>query len=205
MSKQSVFQKWGRHSCLPAGEAGNKQATRSTTDGRQECPPHLLLGCALLFVLLLTGCGYSTTELYPTQYTTVTVPNFTNRSNDRNVEFTLREALVKELEQRTPYKAISGTGLADTQLIGTIVRVDRKLLSRDATAGLPQEIEVTVVVDFEWKDLRTGEVIRGYRGLSAAGQFVPNRTVGEFSEDGVRLAVSRLASDIVSRMRADGW
>lgn len=168
-------------------------------------PRFFLSGALMLAALLLTGCGYSTTELYPTQYTTVTVPNFTNRSNDRTVEFTLREALIKELEQRTPYKTISGTGLADTQLTGTVVRVDRRLISRDAVAGLPQEIEVTVTVDFEWKDLRTGEVIRGYRGLSAAGQFVPNRTVGEFDADGVRLAVSRLASDIVSRMRADGW
>ena len=155
--------------------------------------------------LLLTGCGYSTTELYPTQYNTVTVPNFDNRSNDRNVEFNLREALIKELEQRTPYKAVSGTGLSDTQLTGTVTRVSRQLISRDATAGLPQEIEVTVTVDFQWRDLRTGKVIRSYRGLSAAGQFVPNRTVGEFSEDGVRLAVSRLATDIVSRMREDGW
>lgn len=160
---------------------------------------------ALLLVLLLTGCGYSTTELYPTQYTTVTVPNFENRSNDRNVEFNLREALIKELEQRTPYKAVSGTGLSDTQLTGTVTGVTRQLISRDPTAGLPQEIEVTVTVDFQWRDLRTGKVIRGYRGLSAAGQFVPNRTVGEFSEDGVRLAVSRLATDIVSRMREDGW
>jgi hypothetical protein len=163
--------------------------------------PYALLG----LILLLTGCGYSTTELYPTQYTTVTVPNFENRSNDRTVEFTLREALIKELEQRTPYKAISGTGLADTQLTGTVVRVDRQLISRDANVGLPQEIEVTVTVDFQWRDLRTGEVIRSYRGLGAAGQFVPNRTVGEFDNDGVRLAVSRLASDIVSRMREDGW
>jgi len=159
----------------------------------------------LLFVLLLTGCGYSTTELYPTQFNTVTVPNFDNRSNDRNVEFTLREALIKEIEQRTPYKAVSGTGLSDTQLTGTVVRVDRQLLSRDADVGLPQEIEVTVTVDFQWKDLRTGEVIRGYRGLSSSGQFIPSRTVGEFDDDGVRLAVSRLASDIVSRMREDGW
>jgi len=161
--------------------------------------------CLLALTLLLTGCGYSTTELYPTQYNTVTVPNFDNRSNDRNVEFTLREALIKEIEQRTPYKAVSGTGLSDTQLTGTVVRVDRKLLSRDADVGLPQEIEIVVTVDFQWKDLRTGEVIRGYRGLSAAGQFVPNRAVGEFDDDGVRLAVSRLASDIVSRMREDGW
>lgn len=165
-----------------------------------------LLPYALLsFIALLTGCGYSTTELYPTQYTTVTVPNFENRSNDRTVEFTLREALVKELEQRTPYKTVSGTGLSDTQLTGTVVSVNRQLISRDAIAGLPQEIEVTVTVDFQWRDLRTGQVIRGYRGLSSAGQFVPNRTVGEFDDDGVRLAISRLASDIVSRMREDGW
>ncbi|MEM9346515.1 MAG: LPS assembly lipoprotein LptE [Planctomycetota bacterium] len=156
-------------------------------------------------VVLLAGCGYTTTELYPTQYTTVTVPNFENRSNDRNVEFTLREALIKEIEQRTPYKTVSGTGLSDTQLTGTIIRVNRRLISRDATAGLPQEIEVTVVVDFEWRDLRTGEVVRGFRGLSSAGQFVPNRAVGEFDDDGVRLAVSRLAGDIVARMREDGW
>ena len=161
---------------------------------------------ALLFaLLLLTGCGYTTTELYPTQYTTVTVPNFVNRSNDRNVEFTLREALIKEIEQRTPYKTVSGTGLSDTQLTGTVTRVDRQLISRDANVGLPQEIEVTVTVDFQWRDLRTGEVIRSFRGLASSGQFVPNRAVGEFSDDGVRLAVSRLASDIVSRMREDGW
>ena len=113
--------------------------------------------------------------------------------------------MIKELEHRTPYKAISGTGLSDTQLTGTVVRVDRQLLSRDAIAGLPQEIEVTVTIDFQWRDLRTGEVIRGYRGLSAAGQFIPNRAVGEFSEDGIRMAVQRLASDIVSRMRDEGW
>lgn len=169
---------------------------------RNRLGPCLLL---LVAVCVLTGCGYSTTELYPTQYTTITVPNFENRSHERGVEFRLREALIKELEQRTPYKTVSGTGLADTQLVGTIVRMDRTLISRDAAAGLPQEIEVTVVVDFEWKDLRTGDVIRSYRGLSAAGQFVPNRIVGEWADDGIRMAVSRLANQMVARMRADGW
>jgi len=156
-------------------------------------------------VLLLTGCGYSTSELYPTQYTSVAVPNFENHSDQRGVEFTLREALIKEIEQRTPYKAVSGTGLAQTQLIGTVTRVERKLVSRDATAGLPQEIEVTVTADVAWRDLRTGQTLRGYRGLSSSGQFVPNRTIGEFADDGLRLAVQRLAQDIVSRMREGGW
>lgn len=161
---------------------------------------------ALLFVgLLLTGCGYSTTELYPADYSSVSVPNFVNRSDTRNVEFTLREALVKEIEHRTPYKALGSAGRADTQLVGTVTSVSRRLVSRDATSGLPQEIEVTVTVDFEWRDLGTGKTLRGYRGLSSAGQFVPDRAIGEFGDDGTRQAVQRLAEGIVSRMRVEGW
>lgn len=163
------------------------------------------LALLLLAALVFTGCGYSSTELYPTAYRTVAVPNFVNRSDTRAVEFNLREALIKEIEQRTPYKVVSGTGAADTQLTGTVTRVQRSLVSRGATAGLPQEIEVSVTVDFEWRDLQTGETVRGYNGLSSAGQFVPDRRVGEFGEDGTRLAVQRLAQDIVSRMREDGW
>lgn len=159
----------------------------------------------VLLCVALSGCGYSTTELYPTQYTTVSVPNLINRSDTRGVEFVLREALIKEIEQRTPYKAVSGSGRADTQLTATITGVTRRLVSRDDTAGLPQEIEVTIVIDFDWRDLGTGKTVRGYRGLSSAGQFVPDRTVGEFSEDGTRLAVQRLAEAIVSRMRLEGW
>jgi hypothetical protein len=163
------------------------------------------LSLVLLVVFALTGCGYTTSELYPTQYNSVSVPNFANRSGERNVEFALHEALVKEIEHRTPYKVVSGSGLADTQLTGTVTSVDRRLVSRDATAGLPQEIEITVTVNYEWRDLRTGKTLRGVRGFSSAGQFVPNRTVGEFDEDGRRLAIQRLAQDIVSQMRDDGW
>lgn len=159
----------------------------------------------LLLALLLTGCGYTTTELYPTQYHSVAVPNFANQSGERDVEFELHEALVKEIEHRTPYKVVSGSGLADTQLTGTVIDVQRTLVSRDALVGLPQEIEITVTVNFEWRDLRTGKTLRGYRGFSSAGQFVPSRTIGEFDEDGRRLAIQRMAQDIVSQMRDDGW
>lgn len=164
------------------------------------------LACVLACVaLLLGGCGYTSRELYPTRYTSVSLPYFANRAGERNVEFELHEALVKEIEHRTPYKVYSGSGLADTQLVGTVTRVQRQLVSRDRTAGLPQEVEVTVTVDFEWRDLRTGKPIRGYRGFSAAGQFVPTRLIGEHDEEGRRLAVQRLAQDIVSRMRDEGW
>lgn len=165
----------------------------------------LALTALLLVGLLLTGCGYSTSELYPTQYNSVSVPNFANTSDQRGVEFTLREALLKEIEHRTPYKAVAGSGLADTQLVGTVTRVQRTLVSRDATVGLPQEVEVTITINYTWRDMRTGKTIRGFNNMTAAGQFVPNRTIGEFDEDGVRQAVQRMAQDIVSQMRDEDW
>lgn len=162
---------------------------------------------ALLLVVftLLTGCGYTTTELYPTDYQTVSVPYFDNRSETRAIEFNLREALIKQIEQRTPYKVLSSAGSADTVLTGTVTGVDRQLISRDSIAGLTQEVEVQITIDFEWRDRRTGETVRAYRGLTSAGQFVSNRTIGEFGDDGTRLAVQRLANEIVSRMREDAW
>jgi len=158
-----------------------------------------------MLLVMLTGCGYSTRELYPAQYRTVAVPNFDNRTFDREVEFELREALIKEIEQRTPYKVVRTPGAADTLLEGTVVEVQRSAISRQQGTGLPQEVEVTVMVDFVWRDLRSGEDLRGYRGFSATGQYVPVRTVGEFDVTAKHRAVQRLAQDIVSTMREDGW
>jgi len=93
------------------------------------------------------------------------VPNFDNRTFDREVEFELREALIKEIEQRTPYKVVRTPGAADTLLEGTVVEVQRSAISRQQGTGLPQEVEVTVMVDFVWRDLRSGEDLRGYRGM----------------------------------------
>ena len=61
-------------------------------------------------VLVLTtasGCGYSQQEIYPDHVQTVAIPLFENRTFYQGVEFDLTEALVKEIELRTPYKVIS--------------------------------------------------------------------------------------------------
>lgn len=163
---------------------------------------HLLLAAALLS---LVGCGYSAQELYPAAYRTVAVPNFDNRTFSQGVEFELREALVKEIEQRTPYKVVRTPGAADTVIEGVVLNVESDLVSRTADGGVPQEIEVTVTIDFTWRDLRTGETLRGFQGFAAAGQYVPERTVGEFAQTAQHRAIQRLAEDIVSAMRDDAW
>lgn len=159
----------------------------------------------LMSLVWMTGCGYTTRELYPAQYTTVAVPNFENRTFDREIEFEIREALIKEIEQRTPYKVVRTPGAADTLLEGTLVDVQRSSISRQQGTGLPQEVEVTLVVNFVWRDLRSGEDLKGFQGFAASGQYVPVGGVGEFDATAKNRAVQRLATDMVSTMREDGW
>lgn len=160
--------------------------------------------CALLWTLSagVAGCGYSTTELFPDTYRSVSVDIFQNRTFYRGVEFDLTEALVKEIEQRTPYTT-RPANVSDTVLTGTVTYIETRQLSRTNEAGLPQEVEVIVTIDFEWKDQRSGEVLASRKGFSGVGRYVPTQPVGERFEIGQHAAVQRLARDIVSAMRGD--
>ena len=160
----------------------------------------------LITALLLAGplgCGYSTQELFPTDYRSVAVPIFNNRTFYRGVEFELTEAIVKQLEQRTPYLAREA-GVADTLLTGTITSIETRQLSRTGEAGLPQEVELIMTVDFTWTDQRDGEVIVDRKGFTSVGRYVPTQPVGERMNLGQQAAVQQLAVDLVSALRG-GW
>lgn len=164
--------------------------------------------CAMLLLILITGllapvgCGYTTRELYPADVRSVGVPIFANRSFYRGLERDVTEALIKEIELRTPYK-VARTASTDTELTGTIVDVEQKLISRRRPGNLPQEIEVSVVVDWTWKNQRTGDVIRSRQGFESVGRYRPTQPIGDPFESAQHEAAQRLATDIVSAMRAD--
>lgn len=161
---------------------------------------------ALVLALLstLVGCGYTHEELFPDDVRTVAVPIFKNRNPQlyRDVEFDLTEALVKEIELRTPYK-VTPPDRADTLLEGTIVAVNQRTLSVRREGGLPQEMETRVVVDFQWRSQRDGKTLRQRRGFASVGRYIPAQPVGEFFELAQHEAVQRAARDIVSAMRKD--
>lgn len=150
----------------------------------------------------LIGCGYSSKELFPTEYRTIAAPIFDNRTFYRGIEYELAEALTKQIESRTPYKVVT-PGVAQTILEGTITHIEQRQLSRRRPGGVPQEVELTVTVDFVWKDLGKGGVIRDRRGFQAVGRYVPTAGVGEPFEIAQHQAVQRLARDMVSTMQAD--
>jgi len=167
------------------------------------------MSLALVIAVMLGGCagehsssGFRMEGLYDTNIRTVAVPIFDNRTFYREVEFKLTEALTKEIESRTPYKVTRATG-ADTVLTGTVLNVDKRLLSRQFETGLPQEVQVVVTVNFEWKALRSGTVLRKRSRFRGTGEYIPTPPYGEPFEVGQHEAVSEVARDIVSVMRID--
>lgn len=167
-------------------------------------PPWHGLAAALLAAasLAVVGCGgYSRHDLFPEDVRTVTVQTFQNKTFYKGVQFDLSEALIKQIELETPYKAVSGS--ADTLLEGVITDIQQRKLSRTSKGGLVQEVEVRLVVNFQWKDQRTGKLLRQRKGFIAVGRHVLTSPIGEPFQTGQHGAVQRLAQQIVATMRSD--
>ena len=117
--------------------------------------------CALLVLLAgLAGCaGYQigTRSLYPAHIQTVYVPIFESSSFRRNLGERLTEAVIKEVELKTPYK-VTGSPDADSVLAGRIVGEGKRLIV-ESRNGEPREVQANLQVEVSWND-RRGNVIR---------------------------------------------
>ena len=175
-------------------------------------PPHML---ALTLALLgVAGCGYQNgggggagadggyqwSSVYRRDIRTVAVPIFKSNVFQRGVEFSLSKALVSQIEANTPYKVVPRER-ADTILEGEIVGVRVDTLSSDRFSAIPQEQLLDIVVDFTWKDLRSGKILVERRGVEQTASFYP--TLGEGRATGTQAASERLALAIVQELQAD--
>jgi hypothetical protein len=102
--------------------------------------------------------GYTTRPNYDEGIRTVYVPIFENQTFYRHLEWWLTQAVVREIETKTPYKVISDRCRADTELTGSIVAVTKNILNRNQLNEI-REGEQVLTVGIVWKDLRTGEVL----------------------------------------------
>jgi TolB-like protein len=168
-----------------------------------------LLGLAL--ACTAGGCGYSTVgsepvggyqwhSLYPEDVKTIAVPIFTNKSFRRNEEFQLTKALITQIESKTQYKVVARER-ADTILEGEIKSIDVRRVSDSVLTAVPQENLYVVVVDFSWKDQRTGRIRVQRQNFEQDTTFYPTLGEGEFV--GSQQAAEKLASGIVEQLQAD--
>jgi len=158
--------------------------------------------CALCVLCALPGCaGYSFSGVYREDVRTVAVPVFENNTFAHGLEVDLTDAIIKEIHRRTPWR-VADTGTANTRLSGRINAADLRKLTTDDDSGLVQELAVVTSVSFEWRDLRTDEILVSRSGFRGAETFVPALGAQERLETGQRASVDQLAREIVSELRS---
>ena len=162
----------------------------------------ITLSMLVMFLMLcaLGGCGYSSKPPFNASVRTVCVPIFTNKTFRREWEFRLTEAIDKNIEYRTPYK-IAPRKDADTILTGEITQIQENVLTTRFGTDLPRESELTVVVNFTWKDLRSGKILVERRSFNRSATEIPQ--IGERVTDAEQLAIERLATAIVDQLQSD--
>ena len=160
-------------------------------------------------VLFSTGCGsdpskgWVTGSTFSTDVQTVAIPVVKNESFDRQVGYLLTNALIREVETRTPWKVVDETK-ADTLLDVTITRVDMRALSQSRLTKLDQEMALQLTVDWNWERMDDSSSITGWDGMGTNGMFFPSNPLGEPIELGRLESVELMARAIVDRM-AESW
>lgn len=150
-----------------------------------------------------TGNRYTASSLYSNKYRSVAIPIFHNKTLYTGVERDITDALIKEIQSRTPY-VVRSSGNADTILNGIIVSVEKTRLSQLKGSGLVEDNIISITIDFEWKDARSGEIIVQRRHFEAGDVYIPAQPVAERPQIGLWAVSQELATDIVSTMR-EAW
>ena len=170
--------------------------------------PPLRISCLLLLLLALSGCaGYQlgVDSLYRPDVKTVHVPIFQSDSYRRGLGEQLTEAVVKQIELRTPYKVVSAAD-ADSQLTGKIVSQQKRVLAENFFDE-PRDIETEIVVEVSWFDRQGDALMQRVVGPSApaapirigqAVNFVPES--GQSLATAHQEAVQKLSRQIIDQM-----
>jgi hypothetical protein len=146
--------------------------------------------------------GYSFTSSHDASIRTVAVPIFQNPTYSRGLETELTDAIIKEIQAKTPWRVVPEGSGANSTLTGKLTESRLRRLSTGADTGYAQELAVELTVDFDFKDARTGKTILSRKGFTATDEFVPASPANERIEKGEHGAVQKLARDIVAELRS---
>lgn len=175
------------------------------------CSPVLYLLQAIILVTLPFcggGCaGYMVGNgtLFRPDIETVYVPMFQSDSLRPGLGERLTEAVIKEIELRTPYKVVGSPEKADSILTGRIVSETKRTVVENPYDD-PREIATRFQVEVQWIDNRgrqltpeeTLPVPPELTTVVAETTFVPE--VGQSLATAQQAAIQRLAGQIVGMM-----
>ena len=167
----------------------------------------------LLFLLLLTGCGYhgvGAATHVPANVRTVAVPLFQSKVQGFRTESVFTQAVVRELNTRTQYKVLTASGDgsfegsgegADATLRGVILTETVSPLTYDASSGQTSSylINVTAQVTLTAHD---GTVLYRNDAFSWRDQYQSTQDLsGSIQEDSA--AVRRISQAFSQALVSD--
>lgn len=175
--------------------------------GHRQRRSMILLAAA--FCLFVCGCaGYQvgTRSLYRPDIRTVYVPMFESDSLRRNLGERLTEAVVREIELKTPYKVVHRTD-ADSILSARIVSDTKRVVAEDVN-DIPRDIETDLIVQVDWSDHRGQYLMQEANfnfstisfSVAQNANFIPEG--GQSVATAHQEAIQRLAEQIVSQMES---
>jgi hypothetical protein len=147
-----------------------------------------------------------TDTLYPAEIRTVYVPVIRSTSFRRNLGEILTEAIVKEIELKTPFKVVDST-VADSILSVEIVG-DTKRIIIESPTDEGRDIEFEQIAMVSWVD-RRGELLRqgspipipnSFTQVAQTAEIVPE--IGSSIITAELETAQRMAEQIVSLMEA---
>ncbi len=164
---------------------------------------------SILAMLLpaLAGCAayqIGNQTLYPSHIETVYVPVIESASFRRNLGERLTEAVMKEIELRTPYK-VTGDPNADSVLQCRLVN-DTKRVVVPGRTGDPTKLQVGMQVEVSWTD-RRGTALRKIEpvplppevaDVAGSARLVPQ--VGQSVVTAQQEAIESIARQIIGMM-----
>lgn len=165
---------------------------------------------SLFIAFVPAGCGYTTdrnaqfktVNANKDPIRTVCLDIMGSREFRRDLELQLTEALAKRIEAESPFK-LAKKQFADTILTGEVKEVRQGTLGRDFREVRPRETAATLIVSFQWKDLRTGEVLVDHPRFVQTVDYI--RPVGEDFYHAMQRACDRMAERIVEELESDNW
>lgn len=166
------------------------------------------LVCATVALLCAsTGCAayrFGPTSMFRPGIRTVHVPAVRNDTFRHDLGARLSEALVKEIERRTPYK-VSCDPNADSTLTCRVVNEGKRVLTETDTDD-PRALDAAVSVRATWTS-RGGEMLMQNNVIPTEdlaitfgqdARFVPE--AGQSIDSATQDAIEKLAARIVSQM-----
>lgn len=164
---------------------------------------------AFSLAAFIPGCApyrMGVKSLYSCNVRTVYVPMFESNSYRRNLGERLTEAVVREIERRTPYKVVNSSD-ADSILTGRLL-TEAKGVSVEAPTDDPRELTTYYTVETTWVD-RNGVTLQNMQPIPlppdlvqvfGTEEFYPE--LGQSISTAQQEAINRIARQIVGLMEA---